>query len=174
MQLLSGEPPVRQANSLNAYFPDVFRNLPNEPIKESISDGQGNYWNPPQTIRGIVEEVFEATFEELESTQQNLVDILGMDEVKRAFGDKKKLQSAMRRLMPIGMSTGIVVTSNHRNWRHMIQMRTDRHAEEEIRKVFALIAADLQDRYPALYQDMESVSVGANLPYEYRFEHEKV
>ena len=121
--------------SLNAYFPEVFNDLP-EPVRKHVNA------------------VFEGCFEELEGIQKQLVSLLGMDAVKRQFGDKKKLQSAMRRLMPIGMATGIIVTTNHRNWRHLIAMRTAKGAEEEIRKVFALIADDLGSRYPALYQDM--------------------
>ncbi len=154
--------------SLNAYFPDIFTNLPNESIKEPISDGLGGYWNPPETVRDIVQEIFEGVFKDLETIQQQLIDVLGMDEVSRGFSDKKKLQSAMRRLMPIGMATGIIITTNHRNWRHLIALRTASGAEEEIRKVFGLIAEDLVSRCPALYQDMTE-SNG-----EYSFEHGRV
>ncbi len=122
--------------SLKAYFPDVFKEL-------------------PDPARKHVEALFEGCFEELEEIQRQLVGILGMDQVKHVFADKKKLQSAMRRLMPIGMATGIIITTNHRNWRHLIAMRTAKGAEEEIRKVFGLIADDLWERRPAIYQDME-------------------
>lgn len=134
---------------LRAYFPEVFKDL-------------------PDPARKHVEALFDGCFEELEGIQKQLVAILGMDKVKRTFGDKKKLQSAMRRLMPIGMATGIIVTTNHRNWRHLIMLRTARGAEEEIRKVFALIADDLWKRYPALYQDMIEKNG------EYTFEHGRV
>lgn len=134
---------------LKAYFPEVFKELKDPERKH-------------------VEALFEGCFEELEGIQRQLVAVLGMDEVKRAFGDKKKLQSAMRRLMPIGMATGIIVTTNHRNWRHLIAMRTAKGAEEEIRLVFRLIADDLLSRYPALYQDMTEDDG------EYSFEHGRV
>lgn len=135
--------------SLKAYFPEVFRHLPNQK-------------------REYVEALFKCCFEELERVQRQLVAALGMDEVKRSFSDKKKLQSAMRRLMPIGMATGIIVTTNHRNWRHLIAMRTAKGAEEEIRVVFRLIAEDLRSRHPALYQDMVKDDG------EYSFEHGRV
>ena len=134
---------------LKAYFPEVFKELKDQERKH-------------------VEALFEGCFEELEGIQRQLVAVLGMDKVKRAFGDKKKLQSAMRRLMPIGMATGIIVTTNHRNWRHLIAMRTVKSAEEEIRLVFKLIADDLLARYPALYQDMTEDDG------EYSFEHGRV
>ena len=134
---------------LRAYFPEVFKEL-------------------KAPVRKHVEALFEGCFEELEGIQRQLVAILGMDQVTREFGDKKKLQSAMRRLMPIGMATGIIVTTNHRNWRHLVAMRTVKSAEEEIRVVFKLIAEDLLSRYPALYQDM------AEDDGEYSFEHGRV
>ena len=140
--------------SLRAYFPDVFKDLPPELASE-------------------VSRIFGETFTHLELIQKALVNRLGMDTVKRAFGEKKKLQSAMRRLMPIGMATGIIVTSNHRNWRHMIEMRTSRHAEEEIRLVFGMIAWDLLERHPEIYQDIEIVQVRGE-PSEYVFTNKKV
>ncbi len=133
--------------SLKAYFPEVFKDLPDKERKH-------------------VDALFEGCFEELELIQKQLVSILGMDQVKRAFGDKKKLQSAMRRLMPIGMATGIIMTTNHRNWRHLIGLRTVEGAEEEIRLVFKLIADDLKKRNPAIYQDMNSTT--------YCFDHGRV
>lgn len=135
--------------SLRAYFPEVFKDLP-EPARKHVAA------------------LFDGCFEELEGIQRQLVAILGMDQVTRHFGDKKKLQSAMRRLMPIGMATGIIVTTNHRNWRHLVAMRTAKGAEEEIRLVFKLIADDLLSRYPALYQDMTENGG------EYSFEHGRV
>ena len=89
----------------------------------------------------------------------------------RDFNQKKLYTSAMRRIMPIGLSTGICVTANHRTWRHTIAMRTNRAAEEEIRLVWSYIAEDLASRYPSLYQDMQKKIVGG-LP-EYTFGREE-
>lgn len=122
--------------SLNAYFPDVFKDI------EDLD------------ARRIVKAIFEETFEHLEGVQQQLVDILGMDEMKD-FTMKKLLQSSMRRMMPIGLCTGIIVTTNHRNWRHLIELRTAPGAEEEIRVVFLDIANSMREHNPNLYQDMQ-------------------
>ena len=122
--------------SLDAYFPDVYT----EHLDESDA--------------ARVKAVFVDAFESLEAFQRVLIRICGMDKEGLAFGIKKLIQSANRRLMPIGMSTGIIVTSNHRNWRHLIEMRTAAFSEEEIRIVFLQIAKDLQSMFPAIYQDM--------------------
>jgi len=122
--------------SLHAYIPRAFLEIPD------------------REKRSHVISLFKRTVTHLEEVQKELTLLLGMDEIRRAFSEKKKLQSAMRRLLPMGMATGIIVTANHRNWRHMIQLRTSPAAEEEIRYVFLLIAEDLKAKHPNLYQDL--------------------
>ena len=56
------------------------------------------------------------------------------------FSHKKKLTSACRRLVPNGVENEIGWSANLRALRHMIEMRTSLHAEEEIRKVFMDVA----------------------------------
>lgn len=88
------------------------------------------------------------------------------------FHEKKKITSALRRLMPDGACTDIVVTANHRSWRHMIEVRTSDGAEEEIRKVYGLIADKLFEGHKHLYQDMV-ITYADGLPV-YQFENQKV
>lgn len=144
--------------SLDAYFPDVFEDLPDTLLTQPQINNLFSLLDThvtPSTIKGAVEAVFKSTIINLEDVQKYLVEILGMNDTSRLFGDKKKLQSAMRRLMPIGLATGIIVTTNHRNWRHLIALRTAKGAEEEIRLAFSRVAEDLLWRYPAIYQDMK-------------------
>jgi len=135
---------------LNAYFPEVYT----------------EHLEPEKATQ--VKLLFREVFRNLEEFQRLLVDICGMDEEGLPFGVKKLLQSANRRLMPIGMSTAIIVTSNHRNWRHLIEMRTASFAEEEIRVVFSEIAGNLKASFPAIYQDMKVEDDGIT------FEHGRV
>lgn len=76
---------------------------------------------------------------------------LSLDHVP--MSQKKIMTSAMRRVIPDGIATNIVVTANHRAWRHMIAMRTSPGAEEEIRRVFLTIYHLLNDRFPSIYGD---------------------
>jgi thymidylate synthase (FAD) len=70
------------------------------------------------------------------------------------FDVKKKITSFIRRFSPNGQVNDIIVTANHRAWRHIIAMRTSPGAEEEIRKVFHQIAVNLACMFPNIYQDM--------------------
>jgi thymidylate synthase (FAD) len=115
---------------LNMYLPDAFINNPKS-----------------EEIIGL----FKESVYQDEKLQIKLAELLELD--SNDFEVKKQLTSAMRRLAPDGLTTTIVLTSNHRNYRWMIEMRTSDYAEEEIRKVFYLIFQDLKDRYPNIYQD---------------------
>lgn len=99
--------------------------------------------------------LFEKTFKNLEALQLEMARVYGLDEEGVDFDRKKKVTSAMRRLAPIGLSTSIGFTMNHRALRHILVMRTSRHAEEEIRLVFAEVGAICLMKWPNLYQDMK-------------------
>ena len=97
--------------------------------------------------------------EYLESVQEKLAKIYQIDE-RKSFTIKKKLTSAFRRIAPIGVATCIVFSMNLRTARHLIPLRTSRHAEEEIRLVFSQIAEILVKQFPHVFQDFHSRRVG--------------
>lgn len=104
----------------------------------------------------------------------SLIKQLDLDSDKVPFHIKKQLTSALRRLVPGGVTTNIIVTANHRAWRHMIEMRTSAGAEAEIALVFRNIAKDLVMNYPAIYQDMQPVFNGDTTPVSFAFDNPKV
>lgn len=85
---------------------------------------------------------------------------------------KKKLTSAFRRLIGNGQANHIGFTANHRALRHVIAMRTDSAAEEEIRIVFGKVFEIVRGRYPAIYKDAVVEWVD-DLP-QVKFGYEKV
>ncbi len=93
------------------------------------------------------------TVEHLEEVQAKLARIYGIEDLK-SFSTKKKLTSAFRRVAPIGLGTSIMWSMNLRAARHLIQLRTSRHAEEEIRVVFDKVASIMKERFPFMFQDM--------------------
>lgn len=66
---------------------------------------------------------------------------------------KKRLTSAIRRILPDGIATNMIWSANHRTLRWVIEMRTDPAAEVEIRMVFDQIADICRRDYPELYGD---------------------
>jgi thymidylate synthase (FAD) len=139
---------------LGAYYPQSFDDIEDE------------------TTRNKANDIFNKAFEQDEENITELSKLFNLED-EANFSAKKKLTSAMRRLAPMGLTTNIIFTSNQRNFRHMIGLRTSSGAEEEIRQVFALIAETLENMYPSMYQDMKPRPGDFGFP-EYFFANEKV
>ena len=108
-------------------------------------------------------EIFVRTFEQLEELQRELAEVYDIDNEK-TFAVKKKLTSAFRRIAPIGLATTIGWSCNFRSLRHVIENRTDPHAEEEIRYLFGEVYNVVKERYPNFFADYE-VEMVDDLPW---------
>ena len=100
--------------------------------------------------------------------------IEGKDFDSLPFSKKKYYTSAARRVAPIGVATNMGWSCNIRAARHIIEMRTDEHAEEEIRLVFNKIGDILKAKYPALFSDYGSEVKGADNNQEWVTTRRKV
>ena len=112
--------------------------------------------------------VFQRANEQMEDNLAELVKVTGIETMTN-FWLKKRLTSAFRRLIGNGQANHLVMTANHRAWRHIIEMRTSVHAEEEIRVIMSDVAQQLKDKFPTIYGDMSLNNVG-----EWVFAHSKV
>lgn len=117
--------------------------------------------------------IFIRTFEALEELQRTLAEHFNLDGRGVPFDIKKSVTSAMRRIAPEGLSTNIGWSANIRALRHIIEVRTEPHAEEEIRLVFSMIAAIMVERYPNLFGDYNAAHVYDGIPW-YRTDNTKV
>jgi thymidylate synthase (FAD) len=108
----------------------------------------------------------------MEEHQLWLANHFGLDNKGVAFEEKKEKTSFMRRFEPIGLATTIGWSANPRTIRHVLEMRTDPGAEEEIRLVFGKIGEIVTNRYPNLFGDYEVEIVGGH-PH-YKTTHRKV
>jgi len=106
--------------------------------------------------------IFEQTMEGLSNLQKDLSELYELD-TTNDFNFKKQVTSAMRRIAPIGLATNIGWSCNMRTLRHVIEMRTDPGAEEEIRIVFSKVADIAIERWPNLFADY-SMDVIDDLP----------
>jgi thymidylate synthase (FAD) len=94
---------------------------------------------------------FVEVCEYLEQTQVWLAAELNLDNLP--FEEKKRATTSMRRLVPDGIATAIVVSANHRAWRWALQLRTARSNDDEIRLVMADVYRQQAAMYPNLYAD---------------------
>lgn len=58
-----------------------------------------------------------------------------------------------RQFLPIGICSSIVVTANFREWRHIMEMRTQRAAHWEIRYIMCDLLAELKKYIPIIFRD---------------------
>lgn len=108
-----------------------------------------NVWVPPD-----VEPISEKFLETVNKIETHYRDLeAGFDWDRMTFEQKKRVTSALRRVLPDGIATNIIWTANHRTIRWVIEMRTDPSAEVEIRKVFGQVAEICLKDYPILYSD---------------------
>lgn len=176
---------VLEHTTVNVVLHNVSRVLTHELIRHragtAFSQLSGRYVRThdlefgyiPLCIRGNdeAEKVFVDTLDYVAAAMQKLAHIYDLDN-STDFAYKKEVTSAIRRLAPNGQVTNIMISANHRAWRHIIEMRTSAHAEEEIRVVFSHLFDMFRSRYPALYTD--AVVREVNGINEITFEHSKV
>lgn len=103
-------------------------------------------------------EVFERAFKHQSECYAELLDIWDMVEGDHNFTYKKKVTSCLRRIVGMGVATGGVWTGNLRAIRHVITMRADAAAEEEIYYVFSNILAMMMKKEPYFFSDFTQIT----------------
>lgn len=86
---------------------------------------------------------------DIEATYNRLVEKIDWDKMDMTM--RKKVTSYMRRLLPNGQANEMGLTLNIRSLRHLVQMRTGRFAEWEIRVVFESIYKLVKDKFPLIF-----------------------
>lgn len=174
---------VLEHTVVNFVLLDVSRVLTHELVRHgdgtAFSQESGRYVRRelgmfvPSIISENIEllTAFIAAADNIEERYKNLVELSGINE-SPDFNWKKKMTSALRRVLPEGRANAIFFSANHRAIRHIIQMRTDRHAEEEVRLAFVPVFHAMRERYPALYKDAVLTEVDGIT--EVKFDTEKV
>lgn len=85
----------------------------------------------------------------------SMVAIEGLDEPGVDFAHKKRVTSALRRIAPHGQGWDFGWSANVRTLRHVIEKRTDAHAEEEIRIWADQVGTIMAAECPLLFGDYE-------------------
>lgn len=119
-----------------------------------------------------VERYFREMFTQAELFLERLNNFSRIDSSQNSFAYKKELTSAFRRIVPDGITTTIGWSANFRTLRHVIELRTSRHAEEEIRVLFETVAKKCFERWPNMFQD-HIIEVYNDI-WEVKFEAKKI
>lgn len=103
----------------------------------------------PMNSGGSLLADMEAWAKEIED-QYNQIEA-DMDWDSMDMNMRKKVTSYLRRMLPGGQANEIGFTCNLRTLRHLVQMRTSRYAEWEIRYVFEQIFNLVRADYPMVF-----------------------
>ena len=147
-----------------AYSQESLRYCRLDRLEIVIPDGALDCTNPKHKD---AQEIMHDTVDTIRSAVTKLNQLLLEDAPN--FAAKKAMTSLIRRIAPIGVKTNILFTGNARAMRHIIQMRTNKAAEIEIRQVQRDIAEICIREAPHIFQDF-SVTVEG----EYQFDNPKV
>jgi thymidylate synthase (FAD) len=96
--------------------------------------------------------------------QEDVAASYDLDGCSVPFKVKKEVTSAMRRYAPEGRSTGLVWSANVRALRHIIETRSAKGAEVEIREFADQLGRIMQKKAPLLFADFEIDEEGQWIP----------
>jgi thymidylate synthase (FAD) len=160
--LVKGDGSIHEHAQISWAFLNISRICSHEIVRHrvgtAISQESLRYVRPRELKFWIPDELSEDQKEAMgqavdraEKAYRDLEMTVPWDKLK--MDAKKRLTSALRRILPDGIATNMIWTANHRTLRWVIEMRTDPAAEVEIRMVFDQVAQICKKDYPFLYQD---------------------
>lgn len=180
----SGHGSVLEHCNLNFVVTDCSRVFTHELVRHRVgtafSQTSGRY------VRGnelnlVVDPILEPIYGDIEElryiieTRYKTMEIkmgLTVENNSKSFDKKKKITSALRRLLPNGQSNEIGFSVNIRTLRQTIEARTSRHAEWEIRKIFFQIYQLVYEKYPVMFSDANLELIDGE--YEVTFKNKKI
>lgn len=112
------------------------------------------YSGNPDVKKQATREVFRRAFNG-QREHYEVMETVWQDELApdSKFAMKKELTSLFRRIVGMGCATGGVWSGNVRALRHVITMRCEPAAEEEILHVFSRVARLMSEKEPMLFGD---------------------
>lgn len=113
-------------------------------------------------------DLFRTAFYHMEGWQRQWNAIWDMNNGNHNFDYRKKVTSAGRRLIGMGVATGGIWTLNLRALRHVIALRTEAAAEEEIFMVCGKIAEHMVAAEPMIFQDFNNLRPGSWQPANWK------
>lgn len=179
--LNSGHGSVIEHCSLNFMITNCSRVFTHELVRHRVgsafSQTSGRYVRTDK-LDVIIDPILEPAYDlveecrdYLEKWYKRVEERLDINNDKN-FDIKKKKTSAMRRMLPNGQANEIGVSLNLRSLRHLIELRTARHAEWEIRVVFNQIYKLVKEKYPVMFFDSKEQEIDGLL--EISFTNKKV
>lgn len=177
----SGHGSIFAHTQLNFIVTNCSRVFTHEQVRHGIgtaySQTSGRYVRNDE-LNVVIDPILEPAYDLIEEARQYLENWYKKAEDKmnlnneKSFDKKKKITSALRRLMPNGQSNELGFSLNLRALRHIIELRTSRHAEWEIREIYNQVFQLTKSKYPAIFADVKGEMIDGLL--EISFSNKKI
>ena len=177
----SGHGSVFEHCQLNFLVKDCSRVYTHEMVRHRVgsaySQTSGRYVRN-DTLNVVIDPILEPAYDLVEEAREYLEKWYKKVEARldiqneKSFAKKKKLTSAMRRMLPNGQANELGFSLNLRSLRHLIELRTSRHAEWEIRVIFNQVYDLVKEKYPAMFLDAQTETVDGLV--EITFKNKKI
>ena len=158
----SGHGSVFEHCNLNFIVRDASRVYTHEQVRHRVgtaySQTSGRYVRTDKLnfvfdpILDPVKEDIENILLQIQKSYKSIEEKLDLNN-KKNFDEKKKLTSALRRILPNGQANELGFSLNLRSLRNIIPMRTSRHAEWEIRLIYGQVYDLVHEKYKMMFFD---------------------
>ena len=158
----SGHGSVFEHAQLNFVVRDASRVYTHEQVRHRVgsaySQTSGRYVRT-DTLNVVIDPILEPAYDLVEEARSYLEGWYKRMEERlkigqeKSFTRKKKLTSAMRRMLPNGQANELGFSLNLRSLRHLVELRTSIHAEWEIREIYRQVYSLVKEKYPAMFVD---------------------
>lgn len=139
---------VKQSSDMQPVIPPLYRAVWEDDPMEPHNETQG-------IVEHIWAECGKAYDNLVEQWEQRLLRQSATGVMTTAI--RKKAREAARCVLPNMTPTSIVMTGNHRSWRHFLEMRGSLHADAEIRELAVELWTLLAQTEPNIYQDFQGL-----------------
>jgi len=85
------------------------------------------------------------------------------EQMYRGLREAGWLPQDARQILPIGITSQIVITANFREWRHIFKLRCSPDAHWEIREAMLALLKEVKKRIPVIFDDFEIAPDGKSI-----------
>ena len=160
-----GHESVIEHSSMIVEFNNVSRGFTHELVRHRIASFT------QESTRYVDESDFKVIIPPTKDGSEELIELElpNKEKIKISFNDWVNLNEQMyrglrkanwipedaRQILPIGIKSQIVVTTNFREWRHIFKLRTNPRSHWEIRRVTTNLLQDVKEKVPVIFNDIK-------------------
>jgi len=160
-----GHESVLEHSCMSVEFNDVCRGFTHELVRHRLAS------YTQESTRYVDESDFRVVIPPDKNADEELINLVlpGGNKIKVSFREWMTLNEQAyrglrnsgwepqdaRQVLPIGIKSQIVMTTNFREWRHVFKLRCSRRAHWEIRRVMMNLLIEVQKRIPVIFDDFQ-------------------